>query len=107
MSISNTKSLTLIKWVVIKEPSPNIGRPTTEEVVGKDKGKANEPTPKKEHTLVPLFFSQTNQPEALTGEKRASSDSRTLQKNKKLILPLDPLLLTYSEVVRRVSRLCY
>ncbi|KAL2553237.1 UDP-glucose/GDP-mannose dehydrogenase [Forsythia ovata] len=40
------------KGIVIKEPSPNTGRPTIEEVVGKGRGKAEKPPQKAKHTSI-------------------------------------------------------
>ncbi|KAL2545338.1 hypothetical protein Fot_14571 [Forsythia ovata] len=73
-----TKSPSLVKEVVIKEPSPNFVRPTQVEVSGKDKEKAVEPPPKVKSTskLVPSV-SKIAQLGSSSGEKRSSSDRRS------------------------------
>ncbi|KAL2520341.1 hypothetical protein Fot_24264 [Forsythia ovata] len=66
------------KGVVIKEPSPNSGRPTGDKVSGKGKEKTVEPPPKVKPTLKQApSFSKTTQLGSSSGEKRWSSDSRS------------------------------
>ncbi|KAL2508463.1 hypothetical protein Fot_32112 [Forsythia ovata] len=66
-----SKSPSPAEGVVIRELLPNTGRPATEEIVGKRKGKVDEPPQKVKHTFVlnPLS-SRTNQLGSSAGEKR-------------------------------------
>ncbi|KAL2544733.1 hypothetical protein Fot_13966 [Forsythia ovata] len=69
--------------VLTKEPSPNFGWPTTEEVVGKGKEKVVKPSPKvKPSSSHSPSSSKTTQLGSSSGEKRPSSDSKAaLQKS--------------------------
>ncbi|KAL2488941.1 hypothetical protein Fot_42233 [Forsythia ovata] len=66
--------------MVIREPSPNFGRPTTLEVVGAGAGneKVVEPPSKVKPTSNQAFSSyKTTQLGSASGEKRPSSDSKS------------------------------
>ncbi|KAL2505578.1 Uncharacterized protein Adt_21199 [Abeliophyllum distichum] len=55
------KSLSLANGVVIREPSPNAGRPAVKEVASKGKEKAEEPSQKAKHSSNSLpSSSKTN-----------------------------------------------
>ncbi|KAL2552597.1 Uncharacterized protein Fot_06216 [Forsythia ovata] len=74
------------KGVVIKEPSPNSGRPTVEEVVGKGE--------------------ETTQLGSSSGERRLSSNSSARPaKKQKTSFTSDPHWLNCSGTTRRVRRL--
>ncbi|KAL2483184.1 hypothetical protein Fot_44628 [Forsythia ovata] len=72
------KSTAPIKGVVIKEHSPNSGRPIVDEVASNDKEKAVEPLPKVKPTLnQALSSSKTTKLGTSLGEKRPSLDSKS------------------------------
>ncbi|KAL2505869.1 Uncharacterized protein Adt_21490 [Abeliophyllum distichum] len=72
------KSLLPAKGVVIREPSPNPGRPTAIEMEGKGKEKFVEPPPKVKPTSSQLLsFSETTKPGSSSREKRQLSNSRS------------------------------